>query len=208
MLRRKTASQQQQAGSHKSDSNGRHNPSNPDRKVMPRRFFRKFALKRHQVSEQWFMSPFRHLLHDRRLWGIRRRTVVPAFAIGLFIAFLPTPGHTIMSILSAIAFRVNIPVAAVSTLVSNPVTMGPMYYLAYQLGQYLLDTPFQEFQFEMSWNWVTHTFVTIWQPMLLGCIILGIAAAVIGYIVLDLFWRLSIADYKTRKRNARRNRES
>ena len=39
---------------------------------MPRRFFRKFAFKRHHMSEQWFMSPFRHLLHDHRLWGIRR----------------------------------------------------------------------------------------------------------------------------------------
>jgi hypothetical protein len=175
---------------------------------MPRRFFRKFAFKRHQLSEQWFMTPFRHLLHDHRLWAIRRRTVVPAVAIGIFIAFLPTPGHTLMGVLLALAFRVNIPVAALATWVSNPVTMGPMYYFAYRLGRYLLRTPLQEFQFEMSWDWVTHTFLTIWQPMLLGCFILGVLAAVTSYITLDLFWRSSIADYKTRKRNRRRDRES
>jgi len=175
---------------------------------MPRRFFRKFAFKRHQLSELWFMTPFRHLLHDHRLWGIRRRTVVPAFAIGVFIAFLPTPGHTLMGALLALAFRVNIPVAALATWVSNPVTMGPMYYFAYRLGRYLLGTPLQEFQFEMSWNWVTHTFLTIWQPMLLGCFILGVLAAVTSYITLDLFWRSSIANYKSRKRNSRRDRES
>ena len=174
---------------------------------MPRRFFRKFAFKRHQLSEQWFMTPFRHLLQDHRLWGIRRRTVVPAFAIGVFIAFLPTPGHTLMGALLALAFRVNIPVAALATWVSNPVTMGPMYYFAYRLGRYLLGTPLQEFQFEMSWDWVMHTFVTIWQPMLLGCFILGVLAAVTSYITLDLFWRSSIADYKTRKRKSRRDRE-
>jgi uncharacterized protein (DUF2062 family) len=174
---------------------------------MPRRFFRRFAFKRHHVSEQWFMSPFRHLLHDHRLWGIRRRTVVPAFSIGLLIAFLPTPGHTVIAILLALAFRVNIPVAALSTWVSNPLTMGPMYYFAYRLGRRLLHTPLQEFQFEMSWNWVTHTFVTIWQPMLLGCIILGIAAAAVGYITLDLLWRSSIADYKNRKRLKRGDRQ-
>jgi uncharacterized protein len=172
---------------------------------MPRRFFRKFAFKRHQLSEQWFMTPFRHLLHDHRLWGIRRRTVVPAFAIGVFVAFLPTPGHTLMGVLSALAFRVNIPVAALTTWVSNPVTMGPMYYFAYRLGRYLLNTPLQEFQFEMSWDWVTHTFLTIWQPMLLGCLILGVLAAVFSYITLDLLWRSSIADYKTRKRKNRRD---
>ena len=175
---------------------------------MPRRFFRKFAFKRHILAKQWFMTPFRHLLHDHRLWGIRRRTVVPAFAIGIFIASLPTPGHTLMAALLALAFRVNIPVAALATWVSNPVTMAPMYYFAYRLGRFLLNTPLQEFQFEMSWDWVTHTFLTIWQPMLLGCFILGVLAAVVGYIALDLFWRSSIADYKTRKRNSRRDRES
>ena len=173
---------------------------------MPRRFFRKFALKRQNVSEQWFMSPFRHLLHDQRLWGIRRRTVVPAFALGLFISFLPTPGHTLMGALAALGFRINIPVAALSTWVSNPLTMGPMYYFAYRLGRGLLDTPLREFQFEMSWDWVSNTFVTIWQPMLLGCVILGIVAAVVGFISLDLLWRSSIADYKTRKQKSRRDR--
>ena len=175
---------------------------------MPRRFFRKFAFKRHHIRDQWFMAPFRHLLNDQRLWGIRRKTVVPAFAIGVFIAFMPTPGHTLMGALLALTFRVNIPVAAVATWVSNPVTMGPMYYYAYRLGRNLLNTPLREFQFEMSWDWVTHTFLTIWQPMLLGCVILGIAASVVGYVVLDLFWRSSIANYKTQKRNIRQDRDS
>lgn len=174
---------------------------------MPRRFFRKFAFKRHHLSDQWFMTPFRHLLQDHRLWGIRRRTVVPAVAIGFFVAFLPTPGHTLMGALLALLFRVNVPVAALATWISNPVTMAPMYYFAYQLGSALLDTPVRDFQFDMSWDWVTHTFVTIWQPMLLGCVILGTAAAILGYVVLDLLWRTSIANYKSRKRNKRRGDE-
>jgi len=175
---------------------------------MPRRFFRKFAFKRHHVSEQWYMAPFRHLLQDHRLWGIRRRWVVPAFATGLFIAFLPFPGHTLMGALSALALRINIPVAAVSTWVSNPLTMGPLYYFAYRLGVNILDIPPQPFAFELSIDWVTHTFVTIWQPMLLGSMLLGSAAALLGYIVLDLLWRISIGNYKTRKQTIRRNKPS
>lgn len=171
---------------------------------MPRRFFRKFAFKRHHVSEQWFMTPFRHLLQDHRLWGIRRRTVVPAVALGLFVAFLPFPGHTLIAALLALALHVNIPVAAVATWVSNPVTIFVMYPAAYQLGRAILGIPAVDFSFELSIDWVTHTFVTIWQPMLLGCLLLGSALALLGYVVLDLIWRTSIADYKTRKR---RNRE-
>jgi len=207
MLRREAPCQDKQTALHHRYRIFRHYPSKPDHPQMPRRFFRKFALKRHHVSEQWFMTPFRHLLQDQRLWGIRRRTVVPAFAIGLFIAFMPTPGHTLTGALLALGFRVNIPVAALATWVSNPVTMGPMYYFAYRFGRSLLDAPLREFQFEMSWDWVTHTFVTIWQPMLLGCVILGAVAALVGYVVLDLLWRSSIVNYKTRKRNSRSDRE-
>ena len=101
---------------------------------MPRRFFRKFAVKRHQVGDSWLLAPFQHLLHDTRLWGIRRRTAVPAFALGLFIAFMPFPGHIVMAVLVALSLRINIPVAVVASLVSNPLTMYPMFYGAYRLG--------------------------------------------------------------------------
>ena len=175
---------------------------------MPRRFFRKFAFKRHHISQQWFLTPFRHLLQDHRLWGIRRRWVVPAFSLGLFIAFMPFPGHTLAAALGALALRVNIPVAAVSTWVSNPATMFPMYYYAYQLGSGILGMEEQPFGFEMSIDWVTHTFVNIWQPMLLGSLLLGSAAALVGYAVLDGFWRYSIADYKSRKRGERMKEKS
>ena len=170
---------------------------------MPRRFFRKFAFKRHEVSNQWFMTPFRHLLHDHRLWGIRRRWVVPAFALGVFIAFLPFPGHTLMGALAALALRVNIPVAAMATWVSNPATMVPLYYFAYRFGCWLLGTEVRPFGFETSIDWVTHTFVQIWQPMLLGSLLLGATAAFASYVVLDGIWRYSLASYKARKRDQR-----
>ena len=93
---------------------------------MPRRFFRKFAVNRHQVGESWLLAPVRHLLHDNRLWGIRRRTAVPAFAIGLFIAFLPFPGHMAKSVLVAMALRINIPVAVVAAFCSNALTITQM----------------------------------------------------------------------------------
>ena len=170
---------------------------------MPRRFFRKFAFKRHELSRQWFMAPFRRLLNDHRLWGIRRKTVVPAFSLGLFIAFLPFPGHMLTAALSAVPMRINIPVATLSTFACNPLTVGPMYFSAYHLGAVLLAIPEQPFEFEFSLNWVMESFVTIWQPLLLGCVLLGLVSALIGYVILDWLWRSSIANYKTRKRRDR-----
>ena len=170
---------------------------------MPRRFFRRFAIKRHEISERWFLSPFSHLLHDHRLWGIRRKNVVPAVALGTFAAFMPFPGHPVWATLGALALRINIPVAALVTFISNPLTMGPMYFLAYRLGAWLLRLEPRPFRFEMSIAWVAHTFVTIWQPMLLGSLLLGAAASLLAFVFLDTLWRLSVSNYKARKRKDR-----
>ena len=101
--------------------------------------------------------------------------------------------------------RINIPVAALTTFVSNPLTMGPMYFLAYRTGLSLLGMQPQPFAFELSIDWVMQRFVTIWQPMLVGCVLLGSLLSLAGYIGLDILWRASIADYLARKRRARRD---
>jgi uncharacterized protein (DUF2062 family) len=168
---------------------------------MPRRFFRKFALKRERFHGRWYFAPFDHLLHDPRLWGIRRRNVVPAFALGLFLSFQPIPGHMLVAAFLALALAVNIPVAAVTTLVCNPLTAGPMFFLAYRLGLRLLGQHAQPFSFELSIDWLTGRFLAVWQPLLLGCLLLGLLAALIGYVALDLLWRASLADYLAAKRN-------
>ena len=174
---------------------------------MPRRFFRKFALKRENLYDKWWLAPFQHLLHERALWVIRRRTVVPAFALGLFIAYLPFPGHVITGIVLAIFARVNVPVAALSTLVSNPLTMGPMYYAAFSLGQELLQQPQRDFEFDMSIDWLVDQFVYIWQPLMLGSVILGTLLSLAGYITLDLLWRASLSDYLDKRRQKRLDKE-
>lgn len=171
---------------------------------MPRRFFRRIALKREDLDGRWWLAPFGHLLHEPNLWGIRRRNVVPAFALGLFVAYLPFPGHILGAALLAIALRVNVPVAALSTLVSNPVTMGPMYYVAYELGRKLLRQPPREFNFDMSVGWLLDQFIHIWQPLILGCVLLGAILSLVGFIALDLLWRVSISDYLATRRRRKK----
>jgi len=175
---------------------------------MPRRFFRKFRVKRESFRGRWYFAPFDHLLHDNRLWGVRRRTIVPAVSLGLFVAFIPIPGHPLIAALGALALRINIPVAAVTTFATNPLTIGPMFYFAYRLGQRLLDLEPRPFRFELSLEWLSGQFLTMWQPLLLGCVILGSLAALIGYVVLDLLWRASVSDYLAARRRRRRLREA
>jgi len=173
---------------------------------MPRRFFRKFAFKRHELTEQRFVAPFRHWLHDQNLWGIRRKTVVPAVAWGIFVGFLPVPGHVLIAILGSLFLRCNIPVAALATFISNPLTIGPIFYFSYRVGAKLLSVPPRPFTIELSFDWLQTTFASIWQPLLLGSILVGAVCSLTAYILLDVLWRFSISDYKTRKRNDRKRR--
>ena len=82
--------------------------------------------------------------------------------------------------------------------------MGPMYFVAYKIGLGLLDVEPQPFDFELSLSWFSEKFVTIWQPMTLGCVLLGSIAALVGYIGLDLLWRASLADYIAARRARRK----
>ena len=157
-------------------------------------------MKRDLAQTQWYLSPFNHLLHDRNLWGIRRRNVVPAFSLGIFVAMLPIPGHMITAALLALALRINIPVAVLSTWVINPLVIGPAYYLAYEVGTILLRRPSHPFEFELSFEWLIEGFAQIWEPLLLGCVLLGAILSLLGFVVLDLLWRASIWGYLARRR--------
>jgi uncharacterized protein (DUF2062 family) len=174
---------------------------------MPRRFFRKFALKSDTMRQQWYLGPFSHLLHDPNLWSIRRRTIVPAFSLGLFVAYLPIPGHMITAALVALALRINIPVATASTWVINPLVIGPAYYLAYEFGSFLLRREPRPFEFELSFAWLIDGFVYVWEPLLLGCVLLGAILSLLGYVALDLLWRASIADYLSQRQHRRKIKE-
>ncbi|MEQ9563880.1 MAG: DUF2062 domain-containing protein, partial [Woeseiaceae bacterium] len=104
----------------------------------------------------------------------------------------------------AIVLRINVAIAAVTTFVSNPLTMGPMFFFAYKLGRILLGLEPQPFSFELSLAWLGNQFLLIWQPMVLGCVLLGSISAFVGYVSLDLLWRASIADYLAARRKRKK----
>ncbi len=149
------------------------------------------------------LNGFRRIMKEPRYWGIRRRTVAPAFALGLFLSFLPLVGQPIIGTLIAIAARFNIPIAFVTPLVIGLPLTPVFYYSSYRLGGWLLSLPPQPFDYEWSWDWLSSTFVSFWEPMLLGGVVLGTLAALLGYVIVDVMWRFSIWEYKRLKRRIR-----
>jgi uncharacterized protein (DUF2062 family) len=167
---------------------------------MPRRIFKPLSRQRHRWKDRWFTRPFRLLLEHPVYWTLNRRNVTRAFAMGLLIAFIPIPLHFLIATLTALLFRLNVPAAILGTFLANPLTMVPMYMAAYWVGCNLLGISGHNIAFEMSWDWLTTGLLPVWEPFLLGCLVLGLAAAVSGYILLGSVWHLSLVlKYHERK---------
>jgi hypothetical protein len=83
------------------------------------------------------------LLRRPWLWQMTRRRVAAGVGIGVFFGFLIPVAQIAGAALLAVVLRANLPVAALSTLVSNPFTYAPIGLLAYQTGSALLGEPVQ-----------------------------------------------------------------
>jgi uncharacterized protein (DUF2062 family) len=63
------------------------------------------------------------------LWHLHRRSVAGGFAVGMFAGLVPgsNPVQFAVAALMAIGFKVNLPIAVIVTLYSNPLTIVPLY---------------------------------------------------------------------------------
>ncbi len=144
---------------------------------------------------------FGTLLHDPNLWHLNRHSVAGATAVGLFTAFLPIPFQMVVAAALAIAFRVNLPISVVLVWVTNPLTMGPIYYACYKLGAWILDVPPRHVHFSLSWAWFSGEFLAVWKPLLLGCLLAGLSCALLGSLFVRLAWRaMVVRNWRLRKR--------
>ena len=159
---------------------------------MARKLFKRWLPDPHEFKKHPSLNFISHLLHDPNLFHLNRHSVSGAFALGLFIAFLPIIGQMPLAALCAIYFRVNMPIAVALVWVSNPITIPPIFIAAYELGRHILGRPALEFKIELSWQWFNTEFTNLWQPLLLGSLIAAIVFSALGYICLQLFWRWQV----------------
>ncbi|MCP4408240.1 MAG: DUF2062 domain-containing protein [Gammaproteobacteria bacterium] len=171
---------------------------------MPRRLIKRWFPDLHLVRTHRSLRLFGGLLHNPNLWHLNRRSVAGAFAVGLFTAFVPVPFQMVLAAALAIAFRVNLPISVVLVWISNPITMPPIFYSAYLLGQFVLGVIPREFNFELSMYWLTTELSNVWRPFLLGCFLLGAGSALVGYTSVRLYWRYLIVQKFERRQNRRR----
>jgi uncharacterized protein (DUF2062 family) len=167
---------------------------------------------RETVHEHRYLKPFAPYLTHSSLWRLNRRSVPRGVALGLFVAVIIPVMHTALAAVLAIPTRANIAVAAIFTLVVNPLTIPPLYYAAYRVGSWELHhdaTLVNPAAAERVSGELSHVLFWIHQasgPIALGVLTIAFAAAIVGYFGASAVWRFWSGSRWRQRRQLRKAR--
>jgi uncharacterized protein (DUF2062 family) len=139
---------------------------------------------------------FAHAARKRSyLWSFRIRTVVPALYAGCILSLLPIYGIQLpLAVLFSFVLRANLPLLTTLQFITNPLTVLPAYYTAYQVGRVIL-MPFgiESPSLAMSemkllidsleagnWGFNIRYLATVWSITALGGTIIGTFLGALG----------------------------
>jgi uncharacterized protein len=148
------------------------------------------------LGNRW-IAPFAHQLTHPSLWHLNRRSLARGVALGLFVGLLVPLGQTPVAALLSLRARANVLVAAIATLVTNPLTFPAIYYAAYRVGTALLGSNVSEI-LGGALHVASSTGAGAWlldttAPIVLGLLLFAGIAAAVGFFGVHLCWRYWIA---------------
>jgi uncharacterized protein (DUF2062 family) len=156
-------------------------------------------------------------LHHPRLWHMNRRGLALGMALGFFFGLLVPLAQIPLSAAAAVLLRANVPAAVASTLVTNPLTFGPIYYAAWQVGHAILGSPegsppqsaaaaatppgaLDEAADDGWWRGAVRRVLGVGKPLMLGLAILATGFGLATYFVVSAVWKASVLWKRHRRR--------
>lgn len=151
------------------------------------------------MAKNRYLKPIAHRFLRSDLWRFTRRSVPRGVALGMLAAFLIPVGQIFGAVFMALPVRANVPIAALTTFVTNPFTYPFWIAAANQFGKFVLRvdamTPGQSTDAQMDgkfgrvWDWlVLNVGVTAF-----GFLLLAVIFSALGYVVSSFGWRWWIA---------------
>lgn len=165
------------------------------------KFFKRFMPDPDLLGNTWGLRWLAPALKHPRLWHFSRRGIAAGLALGIFFGFLIPIAQIPFSAGFAVLLRANVPTAVASTLVTNPLTFGPIYYLAYQVGATLLGEEAEpppmavagpETDDSLSMEEIWEKISGVGKPLVLGLVIFAVVGGVGAYLLVTWIWRLRI----------------
>ena len=165
---------------------------------------------RETVDQYRLLRPFAPHLRHPSLWRMTRRSVPRGVALGLFVAVIIPVMHTFVAALLAIPARANVAVAALLTLVVNPLTIPFMYVAAYRIGSWELHhdacviNPGTAERFSGELSRLLFWIHQASGPIAVGILTIAASAALIGYVGAVIGWRLWCRSRWQQRRRSKR----
>ncbi|MDO9030547.1 MAG: DUF2062 domain-containing protein [Hydrogenophaga sp.] len=155
-------------------------------------------------------------LHHPRLWHFSRKGIAMGLALGIFFGLLVPVAQMPLSAAAAVILRANLPMAVASTLVTNPVTFGPVYYGAYRVGKAVLgEPPLTEAQAsalleravktQQAEGWkdrlegALRRLATVGKPLVVGLAIVATVSGLAVYFIISAIWTLRVRWSRSRR---------
>jgi uncharacterized protein (DUF2062 family) len=176
--------------------------------VIQKQGWRRHIPTREQIERNRWLRWLRPWLGHPRLWHWSRRGVSLGVAIGVFFGLLIPIAQIPLAAAASIILRANVPAAAASTLVTNPVTFGPVYYAAYRLGVWVtgehgpLPPPPVATEAELGDTGFWERISALGRPLLVGLAITASVAGLLCYALISLIWAWQV---RRKRRLGRRN---
>lgn len=178
-----------------------------------RRYLKKYLPNHETIHRNPWLRPFASSLLHPRLWHLNRHSAAGAVAAGLFCGLIPGPLQIIGAALCAMVFKVNLPLAMLVTLYTNPITLVPLYLLAYQIGRliigesngFLAPPDFSMTNF-VGWTEAMQVWMlSVAKPLGFGLIVLATGLAVSGYFATKAAWRYYLVTAWRRRKSKRQD---
>lgn len=176
-----------------------------------RRWLRRLLPDHQSICTNRWLAPFANSLLHPRLWHLNRHSVAGGIATGLFCGLIPGPLQMAGAAVCAVVFRVNLPLALITTVYTNPFTILPLYVVAFNIGQWILGSEghflsppemdglsFRAWSVELG-QWM----IGLGTPLAVGLLLLASGLAILGYGITRAAWRLHLT-YLWRQRGQRR----
>lgn len=177
---------------------------------MFRRTIRKYLPSPEHFDQYPWARPFKPYLGHPAIWALNRRSVAGGVAAGLFCGLIPGPLQLFGALLWILACRVNLPVAFVVTLYTNPLTIVPLYLVAVAYGQFLLgeigDVTVRPLP---DWSWSSFSdsahamldwAMSMGPSLAVGLPALMVTLSVLGYVAVRAGWNLGVRIAVIRRR--------
>ena len=152
---------------------------------------------RDAMERSRLLRPVAHRVLAPELWRFTRRSVPRGVALGMVTGILCPVAQIPLSALLALPFRANVPAAALTTFVTNPVTTPFLWAFAYWIGRVALRldhvVPGAPVRAAATSGWMHWLMSDAAPAIAVGLLILATAMAVGGYLLSTLGWRLWIA---------------